>query len=162
MVNAQSPRGRLLGFTLIELMIAVAIVSVLAVVALPTFLDSIRKSRRTEAFTAIAAVQQAQERHRSNSSSFSSNLTALPSADPPGLGLTSTTPSGRYSISLSGVSATGYTVSAEAVTGTSQASDGNCRKLALRMAGAQITYAGCASCSLVSSDFSVSNACWAR
>jgi type IV pilus assembly protein PilE len=148
------------GFTLIELMIAVVIVVVLAAVALPSFFDSLYKSRRTDAFTAIAAVQQAQERHRSNNASYSSDLTAATSADPPGLGLSSTTSSGYYSIALSSVSPTGYTVSAVAVDGKSQVKDGNCARLAARMTGARIEYGSCATCSTFT--FAESDACWAR
>ncbi len=148
------------GFTLIELMIAVAIVVVLGAVALPSFLDSVRKSRRAEAFTAIAAVQQAQERHRSNNPTYSSNLNALPTADPPGLGQPSTTGGGYYTVALSGVSATGYTVSAVAVTGTSQTRDGNCARLAFRLTGGLATYASCASCETFT--FAERDACWSR
>jgi type IV pilus assembly protein PilE len=153
------------GFTIIELMVAVVVVGLLVALALPSFLDSFRKSRRAEAFTAIAAVQQAQERWRSNNTSYASNLTAPPNATPPdprGLGLAATTPRGLYGISLSGTGATGYTVVAEAVSGSSQASDAACRKLAVRVTGAQITYAGCGSCDLENADFAATNACWSR
>jgi prepilin-type N-terminal cleavage/methylation domain-containing protein len=59
-------RRRTHGFTFIELMIAVVIVGALAAVALPSFLDQIRKSRRAEAISTLATLQQAQERFRSN------------------------------------------------------------------------------------------------
>ena len=49
------------GYTLIEVMIALAIIAILASVAMPSFFDSIRKSRRSEAVAALSAVQQAQE-----------------------------------------------------------------------------------------------------
>lgn len=41
------------GFTLIEVMIAVVIVAILVAVALPAYQNSIRKSRRSEAFAAL-------------------------------------------------------------------------------------------------------------
>jgi type IV pilus assembly protein PilE len=160
-----APSRRAGGFTLIELMIAVVIVALLASVALPSFLDSLRKSRRAEAFTALAAVQQAQERWRSNNASYSDNLTAPPDATPPaprGLGQAAVTPRGLYAIALSNSGPAGYTVSAEAVAGSSQASDSACRKMAVRVTGAQITYAGCGTCLLEAADFAAANACWAR
>ena len=81
------------GFTLIELMIAVAVVSILVAVALPTFNDAIRKGRRSEAFAALSQVQQAQERWRSNNANYASNtqltlpITPATAGDPVGLGL---------------------------------------------------------------------------
>ena len=70
------------GFTLIEIMIVAVVLALLAAVALPSFLDSLRKSRRAEAFTALSAVQQAQERWRSNNAAYAANLTAAPTSSP--------------------------------------------------------------------------------
>lgn len=144
------------GFTLIEVMIVVVVLALLAAVALPSFLDSLRKSRRTEAFTALSAVQQAQERWRGNNATYTDNLANL--------GLPATTTGGRYTVALTGTGAIGYTVAAVAVAGTSQAADAACSTLAVRVTGAQITYAGCNSnsCSLAASDFAATNVCWSR
>jgi type IV pilus assembly protein PilE len=158
-------RRNLAGFTLIEVMIVVVVLTLLAAVALPSFLDSLRKGRRAEAFSALSAVQLAQERWRSSNAAYSNNLTAAVDATLPavrGLGLSATTPSGLYSVALSDTSAIGYTVSAVAVTGKSQDADAACRTLAVRVTGAQITYAGCNGCSLAAADFAATNACWSR
>src|SRR5574341_1335104 len=42
------------GFTVIELMIAVAIIAILAAVALPAYNDYVQRAKLTEAFTALA------------------------------------------------------------------------------------------------------------
>jgi type IV pilus assembly protein PilE len=155
-------RTRQAGFTLVELMIAVVVVAVLASIALPSFMDSIRKSRRSDAFAALSAVQQAQERWRGNNASYASALanTAAAGSPPNGLGLPETTSSGYYSVALSGVTATGYQATATAVTGKSQAADGNCFRLRVEMAGGNIVYGSAAA----AGDFDVSsnNRCWAR
>jgi type IV pilus assembly protein PilE len=52
-----SPRGAR-GFTLIELMIAVAVAGILAAVAYPAYLDQMRKSRRSAAQSTMLAVAQ--------------------------------------------------------------------------------------------------------
>ncbi|MBK7062385.1 MAG: prepilin-type N-terminal cleavage/methylation domain-containing protein [Rubrivivax sp.] len=118
------------GFTLIELMIVVVVVAILAAVAFPSFMGSIRKGRRSEAFTALSNVQQAQERWRSNNAAYSSDLSA---SAPTGLGIAATTSSGYYALSLANVTAIGYEAVATAVSGSSQESDGSCAKLAVQM-----------------------------
>lgn len=49
------------GFTLIELMIVVAIIAVLAAVAYPTYISQIRKSKRAEAQATLVIVSARQQ-----------------------------------------------------------------------------------------------------
>ncbi len=51
------------GFTLMELMIALAVVAILVAIAYPSYVESIRKSRRTEAKTALLDLAARQERY---------------------------------------------------------------------------------------------------
>jgi type IV pilus assembly protein PilE len=148
------------GFTLVEVMIAVVIIGLLAAIAIPAFTDSVRKSRRAEAFSALSAVQLAQERWRGNNASYAADLanTATGSNPPNGLGIAATTPSGYYGIAISGASATGYTVTATGVTGTTQANDGSCLLLASRMSGGNLEYGSGAT----TVAFPDANRCWAR
>ncbi len=59
-----------LGFTLIEIMIAVAIVGILAAVAIPSYQDSVRKTHRKEAEAALQLARQAMERHYSKNFTY--------------------------------------------------------------------------------------------
>jgi type IV pilus assembly protein PilE len=51
------------GFTLIELMIAVAIIAILTAVAYPSYLQHVRKSRRADAKSALLDLATRQERY---------------------------------------------------------------------------------------------------
>jgi type IV pilus assembly protein PilE len=161
------PRQPTRGFSLIELMIAVAVVSILAAVALPTFNDAIRKGRRSEAFAALSQVQQAQERWRSNNATYASNtqltlpVTPATAGDPVGLGLSATTGSGRYGISIANHTGTGYEVLATAVSTGSQANDGACAKLRIRASGGNLFY-GSTTASGTTYDEGTGNRCWSK
>ncbi|BAL97235.1 type IV pilin protein [Rubrivivax gelatinosus] len=153
-----SAGGPAQGFTLIELAIVVVVLGVLAAVALPSFMDSIRKGRRSDAYAAVAAVQQAQERWRSNHAQYTTSLTDL--------GLSSSSSSGHYTIEIGSSGAAGdtlssaYVVTARGNRGSSQASDSQCRNMSMRLRGGNLEYAGCGSCGDFS--YAVTNACWPK
>jgi len=65
------------GFTLIELMIVVAVIGILAAVAYPAYQDYVIRSKRGDAMNALAAVRIAQEKYRANSTAFASTLSQL-------------------------------------------------------------------------------------
>jgi type IV pilus assembly protein PilE len=58
------------GFTLVELMIAVAIVGILSSIAIPSYQDSVRKSRRADAKAALLGFANAMERHFTESNNY--------------------------------------------------------------------------------------------
>jgi type IV pilus assembly protein PilE len=164
--SAQTPPPRsAAGFTLIELMIAVVVIAVLAAIAIPAFTDAVRKSRRSDAFAALSAVQQAQERWRSNNASYAPLANSAESGDPAnGLGLSTTSPSAYYTVSLSGVDNTSYTALAVAASDKSQASDAGCQVMAVRMTGGNLVYGSAATVSGLNftADNPDAQRCWAR
>lgn len=132
------------GFTLIEVMIVVAIVAIIAAIALPSYQDSVRKSRRADAVLALQQIQIEQEKLRAECSSFAAGLAAArvcDAATPANnrLALATTSSDAYYTLALTGVTATGYTSTATAVAGTSQANDTGCTVLTLAVAGLTLT-----------------------
>jgi prepilin-type N-terminal cleavage/methylation domain-containing protein len=73
------------GFTLIELMIVVAIIGILAAVAIPAFMDYMKRSKKTEAALQLNKIGKASKRVYSETSSFVVGP-ALQRPSKPGLG----------------------------------------------------------------------------
>lgn len=98
-----------LGFTLIELMIVVAVVGILAAIAYPSYQDSVRKGRRAEAITALYGIQLAQEKWRANKTAYTANLSDL--------GIAAAVPAtgtAYYDLAITANSTTGFTATATA------------------------------------------------
>ena len=70
MTTADRPE-RMRGFTLIELMITITVLALLASIALPTYMNQIRKARRTEAKTAVLDLAGREERLYSVTNAYS-------------------------------------------------------------------------------------------
>ncbi len=141
------------GFTLIELMIAVAIVAIITAVALPSYQNSVLKGRRADALAAVAAVQQSQERWRGNQPVYSTSLADLGVTAPALYSLTITAPlSDTASLSK------GYIVTA--VGQGRQANDAQCARMSVKLLEGNFSYAGCGSCSTFS--YSGSHLCFNR
>jgi type IV pilus assembly protein PilE len=72
-----APRNGQRGFTLIELMIAVAIIGILLRLALPAYQNSVMKSRRADAKTALLDLAQREERYLATTNQYTTSAPAL-------------------------------------------------------------------------------------
>jgi len=153
---ARHPRG----FTLIELMVVVVIATILLSIAIPSYQQQIRQSRRTEAKTAILDLAGREERFLSTNPTgytiAANNLgyAALPTV----IG------SGYYTLSVcspacapSAAAAPSYTVIATPVAGTSQAQDTQCTAFAVDSAGQQYAADGTGAYTVAAQQF-----CWSN
>lgn len=66
------------GFTLIEVMIVVAILGILTAVALPAYRDYVLRARLTEAFSALSGIGPSAEQLWSNTRSYATLADVLP------------------------------------------------------------------------------------
>ncbi len=114
------------GFTLIELMIAVAIIAILASIALPAYQEQIRKSRRAQAKADLVEYAQLAERYFTVNNTYV-GFTLPTSQSPREAGATA-----RYNLPAPTTTATTFTLTANA-TGA-QASD-RCGDLSITNTG---------------------------
>lgn len=83
------------GFTLIEVMIVVAIVAILAAIALPSYRSSVLKGNRSDGYAILNEIMQAQERYAASNDIYVTNLALLGYADP------QNSPEGYFSVTAS-------------------------------------------------------------
>jgi len=116
---------RMNGFSLIELMVAVVIVSILAAIAMPSYNNYLIRGSRAAAQTELLEMASLQEKIYLNSNAYTPNIsTGYDGSATGGLGRTSgQTSDGKYALALSGVGQT-YTLIATPVAGGRQAGDG--------------------------------------
>lgn len=116
------------GFTLIELMIVVAIVGILAAVALPSYRNDIIRAARVEAQTELLELASLQEKIFLNSNNYAASVTAAYNGTAAGgLGRTSgQTKDGRYTLELDiSTPSQTFVLTASPVSGGMQDGDGD-------------------------------------
>jgi type IV pilus assembly protein PilE len=134
------------GFTLIELMVTVAIVGILASIAYPSYQDSVRKSRRADATGVLLGLANAMERHFTETNSFcdaggtgGANSCGAAGTNDTGTSSIYTIPTETatyYTVTISSATASSYTLSA-VPTGTDK-----CNTLTLTQTGVKGNSAG--------------------
>ena len=147
-MHSRTLTGRSRGFTLVEMMIAVAVAGVMSGIAYPSFQGVLHKSRRTEALVALMQVQAAQERWRSNHRSYGTLAE---------IGIAATTTGGHYTLQVADVGDDGY--DATAVASGGQSRDATCRHLRLRLDGATVARAS-GTDALVANPSATNRRCW--
>lgn len=118
---------RLRGFTLVELMITVAIVSILAAVAYPSYIEHVAKGRRADARARLAVAQHWMERYYTERYSYASTGATTTNADfDTQTSFVTSPPSGEgatmYTLSVA-VSGSTYTLTATRQSGSAMDGD---------------------------------------
>jgi len=144
MTKRKFVRRPLSGFTLIELMIAVAVAGILVAIAIPTYSSQIRKSRRTEAKTALLDLAGREERYFNTSNNTYTNLAVNLAYAAAGSTTTITNfsvGSGYYQVTVTVTAAAGivpasYSIKATPLT-TDQQQDTACQSFTVDSTGKQ-------------------------
>lgn len=125
------------GFTLIELMIAVAIVAIIAAIAIPSYDSYVREARRADAQISLVRAAQKQEQYHSMNSGYATTLSDL--------GLSDESAEGFYSLSIANTGCEFDYVGCFQITATAigpQSSDSGCATLSLDQSGTRSSTGG--------------------
>ncbi len=136
------------GYTVIETMIALAIVATLAAIAYPSFQQQVLQSRRSDSVTALLRIQLQQERWRSDNPQYASLQQ---------LGLSDTSARGHYRLTVTDETHRRYAATARAHGG--QARDATCRVMRIAVENAHTVFAS-GSDESASNPASINQRCW--
>ena len=122
------------GFTLVELMIVVAIVGILASVAFPSYVESVRKSNRADAKSTMLQVASQEERYYTENNVYGT-VTAIGNAASP-----VQSSSGKHNITVVTANANATYI----ITATPVTADSICGNLTLTNTGVTANSVGAA------------------
>ncbi len=88
------------GFTLIELMVALAVVAITTTIAASTYRNHVRRGNRAQAVPSLLMAAAEQEKFHLAHGTYGDRLDAAAGEEPPGLPVASRTPGGHYALEV--------------------------------------------------------------
>lgn len=128
------------GFTLVEIVVVIAIIAGLAAIALPSYTEQVRKSRRADAKVALTSLAQAQENFHADYPTYASVLGTSTNVSTNTLGCKTAcqivsgsaySPEKYYIVKIESYGTGGFLLSATADSSGKQAADSKCKYFVL-------------------------------
>lgn len=117
------------GFSLIELLITVAVLGIVAAIAVPSYSAYVQKSRRADAMSALLGLQLKMEKFRGNCATYPDTLDAADDCAAGEIEYSATSTDGHYTIDIPAAAGNSYTLRAVPANGSVQASDTTCNDM---------------------------------
>jgi type IV pilus assembly protein PilE len=136
--------GKNLGFTLIELVITIAIIAILATVAYPSYVDYIYRAHRADALSVLSQMQLILERCYAQNFSYSAACPSRPT-------FPVSSPQNYYNVNLSNLGVSTYTLTATAKG--AQVNDTTCASMSINQANVKTA---------IDSGGTSQNECWSH
>jgi type IV pilus assembly protein PilE len=130
------------GFTLIEIMIVVAIIGVLSAILYPSYNELVYKSGRADAKVELSDIAQRIQRCFTTTNTYDPLEGACGVIDELSAEAGITSMDGKYQITLTNHAATTFTLVAKPATGSRQANDTKCTEFRLTQSGVRTALKG--------------------
>lgn len=114
------------GYSLMELLVTVALVTVVTSIALPSYRNHVTRSHRGDAMTALLKIANAQEKFYLQNNTYTTSLNDLDIAG---------TDNGYYSLSIPNADVNVFSATATPAAGGPQADDDQCAQFAIDSTG---------------------------
>jgi type IV pilus assembly protein PilE len=136
-MELRAARARMLGVTLIELMVVITILAIIASIAVPTYRKYLLRAQRSEAKVALLQLQTAQEKFYLQNNIYTDKVTTASTATVPGLGLPGISETQKYDIKVTTLAVGGqsYTATASPHAGGGQTDDKDCANFTINERG---------------------------
>ena len=121
------------GFSLVEIIVALAILSILTGLAVPAYTDYVRRNRRSDAINTLLRLQLAQERWRASNITYATNIASISDG--------ASSDQKNYTIAIDGANNVSYTMTATPAAGSPQTADTKCQTFTINESGPVIRLA---------------------
>jgi type IV pilus assembly protein PilE len=123
------------GFTLIEVLIALAVVAITTMIAASTYRNHLRRGYRAQAAQALLMAAVEQEKFHLAYGSYGNRLDGAVGDEPPALPVASRTPGGHYTLAIEIATASEFRVIA---TASGNQADPACQRLSIDESGRRL------------------------